>query len=267
MRTLKLTLAYDGTQFAGWQRQKKARTVQQTLEEALQKITGSTITVIGAGRTDTGVHAEGQVAHIRLPYSHSRESGNQILAGACPRPRSRARMTLSPAKLLRALNANLPDDIVIRSIRIAPATFHAQYDAAAKRYRYTIWNNPIRPVLHRERMLHMPTPLNLAAMRQAARHLKGRHDFRAFYTDSRSVEETRRTLRSLTIASEGSTIQITAEADGFFYHMVRRIAGLLIDIGKGKHRPEVIRDILKGRGSVIAHTAPAKGLCLLQVRY
>ena len=176
-------------------------------------------------------------------------------------------MTLSPAKLLRALNANLPDDVVIRSIQIAPDRFHAQYDAAAKRYRCTIWNNPIRPVLHRERMLHMPTPLNVTAMRRAARLLQGRHDFRAFYTDRRPGEETRRTLRSLTVSTQNGVIQITAEADGFLYHMVRRIAGLLIDIGKGKHPPEVIRDILKGRGSVIAHTAPAKGLCLLQVRY
>lgn len=201
------------------------------------------MTVIGAGRTDSGVHAEGQVAHIRMTH---------------PMP---------ARKLLRALNAVLPDDAVVRFIQNAPAGFHAQYAAAAKRYRYTIWNKPTRPMVSRERMLHVSAPLDLSAMRRAARLLKGRHDFRAFYTDSRSADDTRRTLRSLTIRSENGVIQITAEADGFLYHMVRRIVGLLLNIGKGKHPPAVVREILRGRGSVIAHTAPAKGLCLVGVAY
>jgi len=243
LRTLKLTIAYDGTHFAGWQRQPHARTVQQTLEETLQKITGRKVTLIGAGRTDTGVHADGQVAHLRVNH---------------PMP---------PQKLLRSLNATLPEDVVVRSIRIAPAAFHAQYDAAAKRYRYTIWNKPTRPIANRDRMLHVSAALNLTAMRRAARLLKGRHDFRAFYTDGQSASDTKRTLHSLTISSKAGLIRITAEADGFLYHMVRRITGLLLDIGKGKHPPTILREILRGRGSAIAHTAPAKGLCLMQVRY
>ena len=202
------------------------------------------MTLIGAGRTDAGVHAEGQVAHVRVNH---------------PMP---------TRTLLRALNATLPEDVVVRSIRIAPATFHAQYTAAAKRYRYTLWNKPTRPMAHRERMLHVSAPLDLKAMRRAARLLKGRHNFRAFYTDGRLAEDTLRTLRSLTIRSEkNGVIQITAEADGFLYHMVRRIAGLLLDIGKGKHPPTIVRKILRGRGSAIAHTAPAKGLCLMEVIY
>ena len=244
MRTLKLTIAYDGTHFAGWQRQPHARTVQQTIEETLQKITGSKVTLIGAGRTDTGVHADGQVAHLRL--NHPMPTG----------------------KLLRALNATLPEDVAIRSIHIAPAKFHAQYDASAKRYRYTLWNKPTRPMAHRERMLHVSALLDLKTMRQAANLLKGRHDFKAFYTDGRLAEDTRRTLRSLTVRSEkNGMIQIIAEADGFLYHMVRRIVGLLLDIGKGKHPPTIVREILRGRGSAIAHTAPAKGLCLTKVIY
>ncbi len=156
---------------------------------------------------------------------------------------------------------------MVRSIHVVPAAFHAQYDAAAKRYRYTIWNKPTRPMANRERMLHVSTPLDLSAMRRAARLLKGRHDFKAFQSSGPSAADTKRNLRSLTITSTAGVVQITAEADGFLYHMVRRIAGLLLDIGKGKHPPTIVRDLLRGRGSVIAHTAPAKGLCLVRVKY
>jgi tRNA pseudouridine38-40 synthase len=229
----KLTLAYDGTLFAGWQRQKNARTVQQTLEEALRKIVGRKVQVTGAGRTDSGVHAQGQVAHVKL------------------------RTRLSPKTLERALNAILPEDILIRSVQPAPSDFHARFAARWKRYRYSIWNSPERPLFNRNYALHVPTPLNLAAMRKAARLLQGRRDFRRFHSSGRPVRSTVRNLRRLTLSKKGPLIFIDAESDGFLYHMVRRIVGLLIEIGRS--RDDLTPDH--------APTAPAKGLCLIQVRY
>ena len=226
-----MTLAYDGSRFAGWQRQKNRRTVQAVLEEALHKLSGSRVRVTGAGRTDSGVHAQGQVAHAAI------------------------RSTLPLKTLHRALNALLPEDIVIRSIQSAPAGFHSQYQAKAKTYRYTIWNRPTRPLFNRSQVLHIPQPLDVKAMRKAARLLEGRRDFRAFCSSGRPVRSTVRTLHSLKVRTKQGTITIEAEADGFLYHMVRRIAGLLIEIGKGKGAPH------------IPPTAPAKGLCLMKVRY
>ena len=152
------------------------------------------------------------------------------------------------------MNALLPEDIVIRSIQSAPAGFHAQYSAKAKTYRYTIWNRPIRPLFNRSQVLHIPQPLDTKAMRKAARLLEGRRDFRAFQSSGRPARSTVRTLHSLRVRTNQGIITIEAEADGFLYHMVRRIAGLLIDIGKGKT-------------PLIPPTAPAKGLCLIKVQY
>ena len=242
-RTLKLTLAYEGTRFAGWQRQKNARTVQATLERTLQQITGSPVRVVAAGRTDSGVHAQGQVAHAVI------------------------RSTLAASTLLRALNALLPEDLLVRSIRSVPKGFHAQYSAKSKWYRYTLWNRPERPLLNRNLVHHIPFPLNLEVMQQAAQVLKGRHDFRAFHSSGRAVSSTVRTLGSLSLKTKGGTLWIDAQADGFLYHMVRRIAGFLIEVGKGRYPPSVAGQLLKGRNRVVAPTAPAKGLCLMKVRY
>ena len=187
--------------------------------------------MIGAGRTDSGVHACGQIAHATI-------------AGA---------RTCSCPQLHRALNAVLPEEIVFRSIRWAPRTFHARYCAVSKWYRYTLWNHPVRPLFERARVLHVPAPLDLAAMRRAARGLIGRRDFRAFHSSGRPVGSTVRHLRRLTISKQGPRLHIDAEADGFLYHMVRRIVGLLLEVGKGKEPPR------------IPPTAPAKGLCLMKV--
>ncbi len=268
---LKLTVAYDGTHFAGWQRQKNARTVQQTLEEALRKIAGRKVQVTGAGRTDSGVHAQGQVAHVSV------------------------RTRLSPQTIRKALNATLPEDILIRSVQPAPSKFHARFGAKRKWYRYAIWNSPQRPLFNRNFVLHLPIPLNVAAMRKAARALRGRHDFKRFCSSenpnsgtvprgdsplSCSVRSTVRTLRRLTVSKKGHLLLIDAEADGFLYHMARRIAGLLIDIGRGKYPPSIAKNLLHPFTDSPFHrfkpptskllvppTAPAKGLCLMQVRY
>ncbi|MBI3615211.1 MAG: tRNA pseudouridine(38-40) synthase TruA [Candidatus Omnitrophica bacterium] len=229
-RILKLILAYEGTRFAGWQRQKAKRTVQATLEYVFQKILNERVGVVGAGRTDSGVHAQGQVAHVKIDSP-------------------------LPAKIIhRALNALLPEDIVVHSVRLAADGFHARYGAISKWYRYTIWNQPDRPLFDRATVLHIRQPLDLRAMQRAARALRGRRDFKAFHSSGRPVASTRRTLHSLTVRSNRGVIWIDAKADGFLYHMVRRITGLLIETGKGKT-------------SLIPPTAPAKGLCLMKVRY
>ena len=204
--------------------------MQGELEATLKQLTGKPVTVIGAGRTDSGVHARGQAAHADVSSQ------------------------LPLTKIHKALNAILPDEIVVRSVQIAPPKFHARYWAKSKWYRYRIWNDPVRPLFGRERMVHVSDRLNLAAMRRAARKLSGKRDFKVFQSAGSSVQSTVRTVR-LKICKEGPQVTIDARGDGFLYHMVRRIAGHLLEIGKGKPPPK------------IPPTAPARGLCLMEVRY
>ena len=259
---LKLTLAYDGTPFLGWQSQKNGNTVQEVLEAALKQLTGKRVKVTGAGRTDSGVHALGQVAHANI-VSH-----------------------LSLNRIRKALNAILPAEVVVRSVRTADLKFHARYSAQSKWYRYQIWNDPVRPLFGRERMYYVSGRLDLAAMRRATRKLSGKRDFKAFQSAGRgapaprhflgsgdgtasvggAVRSTVRTVR-LTIRKQGPLITIDARGNGFLYHMVRRITGLLIQIGQGKHPPQAAADLIRGRSTIIPPTAPARGLCLIQVRY
>ena len=249
-RLLKLVLAYEGTRFAGWQRQKGHRSIQETVEQALHQILRERVSVAGAGRTDSGVHAEGQAAHVTI----------------------RSKMPLPT--LHRALNAVLPEEVLVRSVRLVPRGFHARYSAKLKHYRYSIWNGPERPLFDRSFVTYVREPLDAAKMRRAARRLTGKRDFRAFYSkprgsgaasssrshSGREVASTVRHLRSLTVTRAGSKILIDAKADGFLYHMVRRIAGALIEAGKGK-------PVDVTRTGFVAPTAPAKGLCLMEVRY
>lgn len=225
-----MVLAYDGTDFAGWQTQKNVRTVQQTLEQALQQLTGRKVRVTGAGRTDSGVHAEAQVVHA-------------VVASR-----------LSLVEIRKALNAILPSDVVIRSAESAGPKFHARYSAQSKWYRYQIWNDPVRPMAARERVYHLAERLDLPAMRRTARKLTGRRDFKKFASAGSPVRSTVRTLR-LKIARKGPLVTLDFQANGFLYHMARRITGFLIEIGKGKPAPS------------IPPTAPARGLCLMEVRY
>lgn len=258
MRTLKLTVAYDGSRFAGWQRQKKERSVQATLENALRQVISESVKVVGAGRTDSGVHAEGQVAHAQV--------GSKIPA----------------ASLQRALNAVLPQDVAIRDLKQVSTRFHAQHSAKAKRYQYFILNDSVRPLLDRHRVYHVAQKLNVSAMRRAARILGGRHDFRAFCSEpggasgavssgrshnGRPVASTVRTVSKISIRKKGKLLVIEATANGFLYHMVRRIAGFLIEVGKGKVAVAQVQELLGREGSVIPPTAPAKGLTLIEVLY
>lgn len=260
----RLTIAYEGTRYAGWQRQKGKPTIQAELESAFHRIVGSRVRVTGAGRTDSGVHALGQAAHAAAATS------------------------MPPAALKRALNAVLPESILVTRLQAAPAGFHARYSAQSKWYRYLIWNSPERPLFDRGRMWHVPSPLALQKMQRAARALRGKHDFRAFHSSGRPVRSAVRTLSRLSVRKEGKRILIDAEADGFLYHMVRRLAGVLVEVGKGKltakqaaryvqapkgKRPAGAGPLKNGgqppknRDLPPAPTAPARGLTLMRVRY
>lgn len=245
-RTYRLTLEYDGADFSGWQIQPGAsRTVQGVLEGAIARITGQRARVVGSGRTDAGVHAEGQVASV-------------VLATA-----------LEPARLRRALNGVLPADVVVRELSPARDGFDARRDATGKLYRYALWNGRERAPLRRQRTHAVPRPLDLAAMRAAAGPLLGSHDFAAFQAAGSSVKTTVRTLRRLDVTGEaGGIVELWFEANGFLHHMVRNLTGTLLEVGTGRRAPEGMTALLAARDRTRAGpTAPARGLALVSVSY
>ena len=244
-RNIKLVLEYDGTGLAGWQRQKDRPTIQGHLEEALSRLTGEAVTVHGAGRTDAGVHALGQAAHFK---------------------------TLSPRtveEILRGGNALLPDRIAIRSALEVPPDFHARYSAKSKQYAYDLFVGPVRPALRRHFVWHLRNALNVEAMAEALGRLKGKHDFAAFQSTGSDVQTTvRRMLRAEITEPREHYVRVSLEADGFLRHMVRAIVGTLVLVGQGEMSPDGFEDILHwGERSRAGPTAPARGLCLREVRY
>lgn len=242
MRIIKLTVGYDGADFCGWQRQPGARTVQGVVEEALARLAGIRIPVVGAGRTDAGVHALGQVASFR------------------------AEIRLEDDELLRALNALLPGDVRVSSLQTAPAGFDARKSARSKVYRYRIYNAPqVSPFLFRY-LLHWPGRLDFERMTEAARLFKRKADFTAF-SSNRLLRPVRRVMRS-ELKKKGREISYTIEADGFLRYMVRTIVGTLLEVGRGKIEPRTIEDLFaRKKRSLASPTAPAKGLCLIKVVY
>lgn len=262
MATYKLTIEYDGTAYAGWQRQAKDLTVQGVIEAALKRITQTRITVIGAGRTDAGAHALGQVANFRSDKP------------------------LTPEEWIRALNGVLPQDICVRSVEPVPDDFHARYGARGKLYEYRILNRPVRSPLDRHRLWHLKAPLRIDAMREAACLLLGRHDFSSFQGSPTDTKNTVCELRRLNIippiplplrggeeGGEGAPydqhlIRIEAEADRFLKQMVRAIVGTLVEVGRGKRAPQSLKDILAAKDRRAAGmTAPSHGLYLVRVDY
>ncbi|HOW36213.1 MAG TPA: tRNA pseudouridine(38-40) synthase TruA [Candidatus Omnitrophota bacterium] len=247
MRTIKLTLEYDGTDFHGWQIQEKSkRTVQGEIYKAFQKIFGKKPCLVGSGRTDSGVHAQGQVAHFKTDSS------------------------LSAEKIVSALNANLPHDISIIDAKVVRKNFHAQFDVKSKIYSYTILNRKSRPAIHRNFCYFYPYPLNLKLMKTEARALVGQHDFRSFQASDpqRQKQSTVRTIKKIVINEDGGFITIDIEANGFLYKMVRNIVGTLLEIGSGKLPKGSMRKILARKNRLAAgKTAVAKGLRLKEVRY
>ena len=241
----KLTVAYDGTAYGGWQLQPNATSIQQQLEAALAKIVGEPVRVHGSGRTDAGVHARAQVAHATFATRHS------------------------PATLLRALNANLPEDIRVTAIQRAPAKFHARFSATGKEYRYQIDSGAVADLFLRRYAWHHPWPLDLVAMRRAAQLIIGRHDFTALSANPmRKIDTPVRTVDRLTIRRQGQLLTITVSANGFLYKMVRSIAGALVKVGEGRLTVSQLRALLAGkRRTAQVETAPACGLFLWRVRY
>ena len=246
MATLRFTLEYDGTDFEGWQSQPEGhRTVQDTLETALRRLTAKSVRVVAAGRTDAGVHAEGQVASAEI---ESRLS--------CP-------------ELQRALNTVLPRDLAVVGLEERPTGFHAQHDARSKLYRYRIWNGSWPSPLRDRRSHWLRAPLDLEAMGEAARGFVGRHDFASLQTSGSDVHDTVRTLHRAEVkGSAGGEIQVEVEGDGFLRHMVRTLVGILLEVGRGRLEPGSVPTLLAARDRGAAPpTAPARGLTLVRVDY
>lgn len=246
-RTVELVVEYAGAGFAGWQVQPDCRTGQGELERALRELTGEAIRIVSASRTDAGVHALGQVCSFTTAS------------------------TLEPVRLRRALNALLPDDLAVRSARDAAAGFHARFAAVGKRYRYRILARPQRSPHERGRAWHVPQPLDLEAMRAAARHLEGTHDFRSLVSRPDGDGDCTRTLFAVRVAPEAhgsSVLAIDVVGDGFLYKMVRTIAGTLAWAGRGKLSPDAVPALLAaGERRRVGPTAPPEGLFLLRVFY
>lgn len=242
MKNTRLLVAYDGTDYHGWQRQPDAPTVQGALEDALFKLTGKKIAVLGAGRTDAGVHAAGQVANFR------------------------AALKFEEADLRRALNAVLPNDIRVLALEPAAEGFQARRSALGKTYRYRIVHARLISPFDFRFALHIPYPLDVRAMRRAAPLFAREADFSSF-TANRDDDPVRRVALSR-LEKRGDELVYTVEADGFLRYMVRTIVGTLLEIGRRKIRPEAIEGIFAGRDRGLAGpTAPAKGLCLVRVDY
>lgn len=241
----KLTVAYRGTNFSGWQCQPGKRTVQECLETAVEKIWRQKISLQGSGRTDTGVHGLGQVASFNAPRLHKADV------------------------LLRALNANLPRDVRVVKCQLVSPAFHARFDAIGKTYRYLILNHPVQDPFTLETHWHVPRPLDLAAMRRAAKLLLGRHDFASFTSNpGYERESTVRTMTRATITRKGHVLAFQFSAEGYLYRMVRNLVGALNQVGLGKISVHDFETILKARSrSAAPATAPACGLYLVSVNY
>lgn len=247
MRHLKLTVQYDGTSYVGWQRQENGTSIQGLLERVLEPIEGAHVTVHGAGRTDAGVHALGQVASVGVTTRLD-----------CP-------------TLARAMNAVLPPDVRVLSAEDVSSDFHARFSATGKLYEYRIINAPlISPFLHRYAW-HVIPPLDLDAMREAASAFRGRHDFAAFQASGSSVTTTERTIGRIEWEDGGGydlPLLFRVEGDGFLRHMVRNIVGTLVEVGIGRWPAGCVPDILASKDRALAGaTAPAHGLFLVRVSY
>jgi len=246
MTKFKAVVEYDGTNYHGWQLQKDLPTIQGSIELALDRILGTPTRVYGAGRTDAGVHAIGQVAHFSAAWSHSAE------------------------ELRKGCNALLPEDIVVRSLEPAPGDFHARHSARYKTYVYQILNRPIRAPLERLYAWHVPYQLELQLMDRASSYLIGSHDFAAFGSPTDGTPSTVREILEARWEMKDSdgAIRFTIRGSGFLRYMVRAIVGTLVMVGKRKITPEEFKEILISRDrSMSGPTAPPHGLCLTQVDY
>ena len=244
MRNIRLDICYDGTRYNGWQRQTAHdNTIQGKLETALSRILGEPIEISASGRTDTGVHARGQVANFH---------------------------TASPmdcGELLNELRKYLPEDIGIYSCREVSPRFHARLNALEKTYQYRLWNSGAPCVFERRFVAVMEESLDVEAMHTAAQLLLGTHDFSACCANKKMKKSTVRTIKSFTVERVGEEIRFTVTGNGFLHNMVRILVGTLVEVGRGAREPESLPELFGGKREQAGFLAPGKGLCLMEVRY
>lgn len=238
------SVQYVGTRYAGWQSQPNQKTIQETIQQALQRLNGVRINVIASGRTDSGVHARGQVVHFRQPRK------------------------METGLLRKALNAMLPTDVRIMSVARAASSFHAQKDARRKRYEYHIFNGPVLDPFRQGRVHHLRRRVSFERMQRASPQLEGIHDFSAFAASSSRVKDPRRTVFVSQFRKRGHSLVYRIEGSGFLHHMVRNIVGTLLEIGSGRRPESDLARILASRDRRNAGpTAPPEGLYLMRVWY
>lgn len=244
MKNIKLTIEYDGTNYNGWQKQKQGKTIQESIEKAIEKIVKEEVSITGSSRTDSGVHAKGMIANF---MTESR---------------------VPPERFREAINTKLPDDIAIIKSEEVPLEFHSRYNSKGKTYCYTLINRREKVALLKNYVYHVVEPLDVKRMEETCKYFIGKHDFSAFKTNGSSVKTTVRTISDLHIEKDNEFIKIFVTADGFLYNMVRIIVGTLVEVGLGKKKPEeVLSAINTGNREESGHCAPPNGLVLEKVYY
>lgn len=245
MRNFRIVLQYEGTKYQGWQKQESTgNTIQGKMENILSRMVNSPTEIHGAGRTDAGVHAKGQVVHFK------------------------ADTTMTENEILRYINQYLPEDIAVVSVKEAGERFHARLNAIGKIYQYRIMNSEIPHVFERRYVHEEAVTLDIQKMENAAERLIGTHDFKAFTSTKRGKKSTVRTIESIKIDKIGDEIRMTYKGDGFLYHMVRILSGTLIEVGRGERSVESVSEALSSMERENAgFLAPAKGLTLMEVLY
>lgn len=241
----KITVEYLGTNLAGWQRQENSLSVQQIIEEAIVKVTGEIVNVIGAGRTDAGVHALGQVAHFDLSRKYE------------------------PDKLLASLNFFMrPHPVGINACKLVDNDFHARFDAKQRYYKYLIINRQAEPVLLKNKVWWIRASLDTESMSKACQYFIGKHDFNSFRAKHCQAKSSIRTISNLSVQNAGDKISVYISAQSFLHHMVRNIVGTLVEVGLSRRSPHDIPIILESKTrSAAGRTAPAHGLCFTKVEY
>jgi tRNA pseudouridine38-40 synthase len=244
VRNIKLTITYDGSEYHGWQIQQGLKTIQGVITEAIQELLGSEVRLFGASRTDAGVSALGQVGLIQIDSPIPTEN------------------------LAKAITDRLPADIAVTEAVEVPEGFDLMGAVTSKLYRYTIFTGQVRPVLQIRHCWHLPTKLDTTAMAEAARLLVGKKDFKSFASAADRRENSVRTIFRCNVTAEDKWIYVDVEGDGFLYNMVRNIIGTLVEVGRGRWRPERINEILEAKNRTAAGPlAPAAGLCLMWTKY
>ena len=240
----KLIISYDGTRYFGWEHQPNKDTIQGKLEDVLNHLADKPVEIIGAGRTDGGVHARGMVANVFLDIEMSED------------------------ELRDYMNRYLPDDIMIQKVRLASDRFHARYNATGKTYCYTCFDGKTKPVFDRKYVWTLDQALDVQRMQKGAAYLIGRNDYKSFCKNPHKKKSTVRTIDKIEIVRKGDYVTLSFHGDGFLRNMVRILTGTLVDVGLGRMAPEKVQEILKAQNRLEAgETAPAQGLCLMEVDY